>query len=516
MADRLSESSAERLEFSAGEDNSLRLLSDLATRAAARWPNRTAVVCAHRTVTFAELRDARDAAAGELLRAGTARGERVVVALEDPASILALLLATAATGTVHVLAEPELPGYAAAHLLADAAPSCVIADDSSSLAAAARAENLPVRQLRPFSLPGARPQAPSTAPIPSDPVSILYTSGSTGRPKGVVSTHANVLFCVRAIARRLRLTPDDVIGCVLPLTFDYGLYQLYLGLYSGAAVALGHGVDAGPGLARFLLRHEVTVLPSVPGLTWSLCRLAERQSRRPPLRMLTNTGAALSPQLAARVRAAFPGIDVVAMYGLTECKRVSILLPEEWRERPTSVGRPLDDTEVLVLCPRTQRVLPPGEEGELVARGPHLTRGYWRDPELTAQRFRRVGPAQETMLFTGDRGRVDADGYVYVSGRDDDVYKENGFRVSAAEIALAAEDVPGVEKAHCLPGREDRPARLAVVSSRPVEEIRRELTDRIEWFKVPDDIRTLAALPLKRNGKTDTAALEALLTGSTA
>ncbi|MEU8971078.1 AMP-binding protein [Streptomyces monashensis] len=493
------------------------MLSDLATRAAARWPQRTAVVCAGRAVTFAELRDAADAAAGELRRAGLTRGCRVVVALSDPASVLALLLATAATGAVHVLAEPELPGYAAQHLLADAAPDCVLADESSPLAAAARAQDLPVRQILPFSVPGRPdPPAPATAPIPSDPVSILYTSGSTGRPKGVVSTHANVLFCVRAIARRLRLTPDDVIGCVLPLTFDYGLYQLYLGLYSGAAVALGRGVEAGPGLARFLLRHEVTVLPSVPGLTWSLCRLAERQTRRPPLRMLTNTGAAMSPQLADRVRAAFPGIDVVAMYGLTECKRVSILLPEEWRRRPGSVGRPLDDTEVLVLCPDSGRILPPGEEGELVVRGPHLTRGYWGDPELTAHRFRRVGPAQETMLFTGDRGRVDAEGYVYVSGRDDDVYKANGFRVSAVEIALAAEDVPGVEKAHCLPARADRPARLAVVSSRPAEEIRRELTERIEWFKVPDHIQVLAALPLKPNGKTDTAALQALLTGGPA
>ncbi len=523
MGDRLSESSPITMEFDADtdEDGSLRLLSGLAARAAARWPGRTAVVGSGRAVTFAALRDAADAAAHALRRAGITRGDRVVVACEDAASTLALLLATAALGAVHIPADPHLPGYAAAHLLTDAAPACVVADGSAPLAAAARDRHTPVRDLRPFDLPGdpggpSRPHPGPGAPIPSDPVSILYTSGSTGRPKGVVSTHAGVLFCVRAIARRLRLRPGDVIGCVLPLTFDYGLYQLYLGLYSGAAVAVGHGVDAGPGLPRFLLRHEVTVLPSVAGLTWSLCRLAERQRERPPLRMLTNTGAALSPALAARVKEAFPGIDVVAMYGLTECKRVSVLLPEEWEQRPTSAGRPLDDTEVLVLCPRTGRVLPPGEEGELVVRGPHLMRGYWNDPELTGQRLRRVGPAQETMLFTGDRGRVDAEGYVYVSGRDDDVYKANGFRVSAAEVALAAEDVPGVEKAHCLPARAERPARLAVVSGRPAEDIRRELAERIEWFKVPDHIHPLPALPLRSNGKTDTAALETLLTGGTA
>ncbi|MET9144612.1 class I adenylate-forming enzyme family protein [Streptomyces sp. NPDC004042] len=504
-----------------GEGFSPRLLSDLAARAAAHWPDRTAVAGSGRTVTFAALRGAADAAAHALRQAGITRGDRVVVACEDAASTLALLLATAALGAVHIPADPHLPAFAAAHLLTDAAPACVVAEGTAPLAAAARDRHTPVRDLRPFDLPGppggpSRPHPGPGAPIPSDPVSILYTSGSTGRPKGVVSTHAGVLFCVRAIARRLRLRPGDVIGCVLPLTFDYGLYQLYLGLYSGAAVAVGHGVDAGPGLLRFLLRHEVTVLPSVAGLTWSLCRLAERQRDRPPLRLLTNTGAALSPPLAGRVKEAFPGIDVVAMYGLTECKRVSMLLPEEWEQRPTSAGRPLDDTEVLVLCPRTGRVLPPGEEGELVVRGPHLMRGYWNDPGLTEQRLRRVGPAQETMLFTGDRGHLDADGYVYVSGRDDDLYKANGFRVSAAEVALAAEDVPGVEKAHCLPARAERPARLAVVSGRPAEDIRRELAERIEWFKVPDHIHPLPALPLRRNGKTDTAALETLLTGGTA
>ncbi|WP_158679274.1 AMP-binding protein, partial [Streptomyces sp. Tu 6176] len=118
------------MEFDADtdEDGSLRLLSGLAARAAARWPGRTAVVGSGRAVTFAALRDAADAAAHALRRAGITRGDRVVVACEDAASTLALLLATAALGAVHIPADPHLPGYAAAHLLTDAAPACVVAD----------------------------------------------------------------------------------------------------------------------------------------------------------------------------------------------------------------------------------------------------------------------------------------------------------------------------------------------------------------------------------------------------
>ncbi|MER6568888.1 hypothetical protein ABT288_22565 [Streptomyces sp. NPDC001093] len=174
------------MELSAGEENSLRLLSDPAPRAMTRRPRRAAVVRAHRTVTFAELR-----------RTGLPPGDRMAVALEDPASVLAPLPATTATAVVDVLAEPEPPGHAAARLLADDAPTCVIADASSSLA-----PNLPVRRPGP-ALPvvGA---GPAGRPGHGPAVRLLHAPGSPGGPEVVVGRHAEVVCRVPGGDRRPR------------------------------------------------------------------------------------------------------------------------------------------------------------------------------------------------------------------------------------------------------------------------------------------------------------------------
>src|SRR5262249_26583146 len=147
--------------------------------------------------------------------------------------------------------------------------------------------------------------------------------------------------------------------------------------------------DAGPALAGRLCEHAVTVLPCVPSLAATLVRLIERSGAAPGrLRLVTNTGAALPRACADRLRAAIPGLEVVPMFGLTECKRVSVMEPNGDLLRPGSVGRPLPDTEAYVVDDAGHR-LPAGEAGELVVRGPHVMAGYWRAPELTAARFRR-------------------------------------------------------------------------------------------------------------------------------
>jgi acyl-coenzyme A synthetase/AMP-(fatty) acid ligase len=319
-----------------------------------------------------------------------------------------------------------------------------------------------------------------------------------------------MVFAVEAIARRLRLRSDDVIGCVMPLAFDYGVYQVLLGLVTGAHLVWGRGAAAGPGLLSFLTDNEVTVLPVVPGLAQNLERLTRRAHHAlPPLRMLTNTGATMSVDLRLRLQRAYPDMQVYLMFGLTECKRVSILLPEELGTKAASVGRPLDDTECIIVDGES-RPLPAGELGELVVRGPHVTLGYWNDPEQTALRFRPWGPFGERALFTGDQCWLDADGYLYFSGRDDDVYKANGFRVSATEVAMAAEELDGVDEAYCLPGRGAEPALLVVVSTLAAHTVRERLHTLLEWFKVPDQIVVVEAIPLLRNGKVDPDAVRAL------
>ena len=442
------------------------------------------------------------------------RGDRVAVVIGDFLDAIAMMFGVARLGAVYVLMNGDTTRYAAQHVLTDCAPVCVVAGGPADDVTPCAAElGVPVLRPRGSGRTPAPAPAPAPGPISSDLVSILYTSGSTGRPKGVVATHANMVFAAEAIARRLDLRENDVIGCVLPLAFDYGVYQILLSLISGATLVWGQGTDAGPGLLRFLRRHQVSVLPSVPGLAPEPRPALPPQRRTPaPAARAHQHGRGHVRDLLGRVRAHYPSLRIFLMFGLTECKRISILTPEELSDRPDSVGRPLDDTEILIIDPRTRRVLPPGEIGELIVRGPHVTRGYWNDPERTALRFRPWGPMSEHVLFTGDQCWTDADGYLYFSGRDDDVYKQNGFRVSATEVALAAEDVDGVDEAHCLPARGEDPAVLVVVGRCEPAELRAALHDRLEWFKVPDDIRVADRLPLNRNGKIDSTAIRRLVT----
>jgi acyl-CoA synthetase (AMP-forming)/AMP-acid ligase II len=329
-------------------------------------------------------------------------------------------------------------------------------------------------------------------------------------PKAVVSTHAQMLFAARAIQSQLNYRADDVVYAPLPLSFDYGLYQIFLAALGGAHVWLGTAADIGPVLLRNLRRSRATILPAVPSLAENLAQMLRRYAGAPDLRLLTNTGAVMRPQTLAALRDKIPGLRVQLMFGLTECKRISIMPPDEDLRRPGACGLPLPGTEVLVLDDDGQPV-PTGEIGELVVRGPHVMAGYWRRPELTEHRFPRTH-GLFPQLRSGDYGWLDADGYLYFSGRRDDIYKSRGFRVSATEIEAAVCRLPEVEAAAVLPPQDGRPHPVLFVTGklRPAELLDRLRAD-LEPYKVPDLCVAVDRMPLTANGKIDRAALAASL-----
>ncbi len=223
------------------------------------------------------------------------------------------------------------------------------------------------------------------------------------------------------------------------------------------------------------------------------------------MRLLTNTGAVVSARTLEELRAALPGVRVQVMYGLTECKRATIMPPDGDLERPGSCGLPLPGTEV-VACDERGGKLPAGEIGELTVRGPHVMAGYWRRPGPTAERFpRHQGLFPE--LRTGDYGWVDTEGYVYFAGRRDDLYKERGFRVGTTEVEAAAGRVAGVLQAVVLPPAEGRGAELVVVAGIDAADVLLRLREQIEPAKIPRRCTVVEDLPLNANGKVDRRAL---------
>ncbi|QKW16768.1 class I adenylate-forming enzyme family protein [Verrucosispora sp. NA02020] len=491
------------------------LLHGLLDRAATRWPDADAVTDGTARLSHRDV-DARSRRLADWLRRqGVRRGDRVVVAVTGDATLPALLYAVARVGAVFAVIRVPAPEVALAHVLDDAEPVLTVTDDPL-LRELAQARNVAVRDsaalteaagTAPVTLAGA-PEG--TPPLAVDPVCLIYTSGSTGMPKAVVSTHAQVTFAVRAIQSELSYQPEDVVHDVLPTSFDYGLYQIFLSTLAGCRLHLGDAGQTGGRLLVALRESGATVLPCVPSLAINLLRLLRRPGAvRPRLRLITNTGATMPPEVLAGLREALPDLKVQLMFGLTECKRAAIMPPDEDLRRPGASGRALPGTEIFTVDDAGRRQSP-GAPGELVVRGPHVMAGYWRRPELTAERFvRRDGLFPQ--LHTGDYGHVDADGYVHYAGRRDDVYKEKGTRVSATEVEAAAYRVDGVEVAGVLPPAEGRDgATLFVVAEVAADDVLHRLRGQLEEMKVPARCVVLPSLPLNGNGKVDRRALARL------
>jgi acyl-coenzyme A synthetase/AMP-(fatty) acid ligase len=346
-----------------------------------------------------------------------------------------------------------------------------------------------------------------------DPIGLFFTSGSTGVPRTIRISHTNILFSVNAIQNRLGYRPTDRIGCYLPLSFDYGLYQCFLAANAGAGVVFGQPAGISVKWLAELVQNRISILPGIPMLFKVLSKLLERHFHPlPDLKMATNTGGRISPVIVDRLTRMLPQLKFYSMYGLTECKRVSILLPSESLQRPDSVGRPIEGTDACIIDDQGMPC-PVGKIGELVVRGPHVALGYWDDGPSGHTRF-DIDPADgRPCLFTGDWCRMDNEGFLYFVGRRDRLMKHRGFRIHPLEIEKAALTDSGVAEAVVL--QTESPERLilfvVVTTGRQEkttsESIAKLLNTCLEPFKIPDRILILDALPRNPHGKIDRESL---------
>lgn len=475
--------------------------------------------------TYAETAEKARSFAGWLHANGVRRGDRVAIHLRNRAEIAVALFAVSLVGGIYVVLNAKLREKGLRKILDQAEPVAIVADPDT---AGLLPEEGPIGN-RVYV--GEDPPAGWTAwdraladepferewpGVSVDAAGLVFTSGSTGVPRGVTLSHDNIRFVVAAIQDRLRYRPEDVIGCFLPAAFDYGLYQIFLAAQSGACLYLGDPEQVGPRLPRIMKETEVSVLPGVPSVYAALIALGRRRALDlPRLRAITNTGERLPLSHIEELRGAFPNLEVFVMYGLTECKRVSIMTSPEFEEHRDAVGRPLADTEVYAVSESGER-LPPGEVGELVVRGRHVALGYWRAPEETDRRFRKRSPEGAVELFTGDSGSVDEEGFIYFSARSDDWLKHRGNRISPVEIENEACSLTGVVEASLHWREADDSLHLFVTTSEPMEpaSILEALGETLEPAKVPEFLIPLDEMPKSVNGKIDRKDLAARVTTS--
>jgi long-chain acyl-CoA synthetase len=344
--------------------------------------------------------------------------------------------------------------------------------------------------------------------IDLDLAMLVYTSGSTGFPKGVMMTHQNVTAAAGSIITYLEKTADDIILNVLPISFDYGLYQVLMAVKAGATLVLEKSFAFPQVILERMKAERVTGFPLVPTMAALLLQMKDlKPGDLPDLRYVTNTAAALPPAHIARLQALFPQAKLYSMYGLTECKRCTWLPPAELAKRPGSVGIAIPGTEAYIVDDTGRRV-PHGTVGELVIRGAHVMKGYWENQTAT-DRALRPGPFPwEKVLYTGDLFRADADGFLYFVGRKDDIIKCRGEKVSPKEVENALYLLPDMREAAVIgvPDPVLGHAIKAVVVLAPgaklsERDIIRHCAATLEDYMVPKTVEFREALPKTDTGK---------------
>ncbi|MDB5670552.1 MAG: acyl-CoA ligase (AMP-forming), exosortase system-associated, partial [Alphaproteobacteria bacterium] len=461
---------------------------------------------------YAGLEAAVGTLAAALRARGLAAGERVASWLPKTRMTSLLPLACARAGVVHVPINPLLKRAQVGHILSDSGASLLI---SGKARLATLAENdLPAEcgalaEEEGAELLAGRDRLPPSSEDPDALAALLYTSGSTGRPKGVMLSHANMWLGAVSVAHYLRLTPEDRILGVLPLSFDYGQNQLLSSWAAGACIVPIEYLTARD-VIRAIEANAITTLAGVPPLWVQLVEAAWPPSAALSLRRLTNSGGRLPVSIVRRMRELFPAAELYLMYGLTEAFRSTYLEPALLDEHPDSIGAAIPFAEVMASHPDGS-LAGPGEEGELVHAGPLVAKGYWNDAERTAQRFRPAPPASRfggTAVWSGDRVRIDDKGLLYFVGREDAMIKTSGNRVSPTEVEEAAIASGLATEAVALGVPDDRLGEaIALVVRGPGRdreaELRNHLRRELPNFMQPSHIIWRDELPRSPNGKLD-------------
>ncbi len=506
-------------------------------RSASRLPDKVALVCADRRLTYREIDAECDRLASVLRREGVRRGDRVAIYLDNSIEAVVAVFATLKAGAVFMMVNPTVKPDKLGFMLNNSRAAALVCDRKKLASLKALWETTP--NLRTLVVVGSDGSDSTTSPkrvvsfsakpestarrasgcIDVDLAALIYTSGSTGHPKGVMLTHLNMVSAATSITTYLENTEADIILNVLPLSFDYGLYQVLMAFKVGATVVLERSFTYPHAVLDVLISEKVTGFPIVPTMSAILLQLDLGQYDFGSLRYITNTGAALPTQHILDLRRLFPHVTIYSMYGLTECKRVSYLPPDQIDIRPNSVGKGMPNEEVYIVDEAGNRI----EEGtgELVIRGSNVMKGYWELPDETA-RVLKPGPLPgERVLHSGDVFRMDAEGYLYFVGRKDDIIKTRGEKVSPKEVENVLYSLPGIAEAAVVgvPDAILGQAVKAVVTLRDDvklsnADILRHCAAHLEDFMVPKIVEICAALPKTSTGKISKTELKAAGVGA--
>ncbi|MCY8110057.1 non-ribosomal peptide synthetase DhbF [Bacillus spizizenii] len=491
-------------------------LQDMFEKQAILTPERIALICDDVQVNYQELNEKANRLAHLLIEKGLGPEQFVALALPRSPEMVASMLAVLKTGAAYLPLDPEFPADRISYMLEDAKSSCIITTEEI---AARLPDGLSVPQLvldqtvTQEIVKRYSPDNPNVSVSLAHPAYIIYTSGSTGRPKGVVVTLKSLSNFLLSMQEAFSLGEEDRLLAVTTVAFDISALELYLPLISGAQIVIAkkETIREPQALAKMIEYFDIDIMQATPTL-WHALVTNEPETLR-GLRVLVGGEALPSGLLQALQKL---HCSVTNLYGPTETTIWSATaFLEEGLKGVPPIGKPIWNTQVYVLDNGLQPV-PPGVVGELYIAGTGLARGYFRRPDLTAERFVAdpYGPPGARMYRTGDQARWRADGSLDYIGRADHQIKIRGFRIELGEIDAVLAKHPDIEQAAVVV-REDQPgdkqlvAYVVAASAIDTADLRRYVGASLPDYMVPAAFMEMDELPLTPNGKLDRKALPA-------
>jgi acyl-CoA synthetase (AMP-forming)/AMP-acid ligase II len=392
-------------------------------------PDREALVCGDERISYAELERRTNRLARVLAADGVGAGDRVALVLHNGLAWPELCLATLKLGALVVPVSTRLTHQEVAYLVGDATPRLVIFDDeAASLAWAATVESatVPIAAADVYARAASHDDgALPPVSLESDDCMIGYTSGTSGTPKGAITTHANLILVALLNNQQYGLTADDRILVTTPFAHRTAYARMWNALTLGATLIVMPKFEARSTLDT-IAAERITVTGLVPTIARMLLdELEDDPARYACLRAMVSVGEAFPVALKERLFAALPHVRLYSALAMTEAFGAAVLLSEYQITHAAAAGRPVPGVEVRLLDDAGGEV-PAGEIGEIVVRcgppGVWLTmRGYWNRPEETAQTLR------DGWMYTGDMGRFDEEGFLYVVDRKKDMILSGGL-----------------------------------------------------------------------------------------
>ena len=507
-----------------------RLLGEALLISADKYPSKTAVIVKNNEYSYSQLKDSAEKLASHLILSGINKGDRVALYMHNSwQSILAIYGITLAGG-VFVVINPQTKADKLQYILKDSGTKILFSESklinelipalnhSKSIIQLIVARNTELEINFPLIktikleniLSDVYGKVSSPNIIPNDLAALIYTSGSTGFPKGVMMTHQAMVFTSWSLIEYLRLSARDRIILLLPLAFDYGLYQVLMSVTMGGSIIVEESFIFQSTIFNQIEKYKPTVFPGVPTI-YAMLIAANKKNKLSfeSINKITNTAAALPAEFIRELKTIFPNALIFKMYGLTECKRVSYLEPELIDKKTTSVGKAIPGTEVFLLSANDEPVAP-GERGILHIRGPHIMSGYWNKEKLSKAMLKPGKLPWERVLCTNDWFKMDEEGFLYFMGRNDDIIKTRGEKVSPVEIENIIYKIQEIREVAVIgvPDVVEGESIYAFVTTHKnselnTKDIKKICISKLESFMVPQKVFFLEEMPKNTNGKID-------------